>query len=90
MIEAHDLEGEAFISIEPGTLFRYRTDELFGQLGVRRKLRLEAQSTVMVCSLVAQGLGGGPIYTILLQRALGLTRGDTTTAAVPRRRAAEE
>lgn len=57
VIRAEDLRDEAFISIEPGTLFRYRTDELFGKLGIKRKLRLEAQSTIMVCNLVAQNLG---------------------------------
>jgi DNA-binding transcriptional LysR family regulator len=70
-IEAHDLEGEAFISIEPGTLFRYRTDELFGGLGVRRELRLEAQSTVMVCSLVAQGLGVSLVHRFIAEAFSG-------------------
>jgi DNA-binding transcriptional LysR family regulator len=71
LIEARDLEGEAFISIEPGTLFRYRTDELFGRLGVRRELRLEAQSTVMVCSLVAQGLGVSLVHRFVAEAFAG-------------------
>ena len=71
VIEAHDLEGESFISIEPGTLFRYRTDELFGQLGVRRELRLEVQSTVMVCSLVAQGLGVSLVHRFIAEAFAG-------------------
>jgi len=57
VISAHDLEDQPFISVEPGGLFRYRTDELFGRLGIRRKLGVEAKSTVMVCSLVAAGVG---------------------------------
>lgn len=57
VISAHDLEDQPFISVEPGGLFRYRTDELFGRLGIRRKLGIEAKSTVMVCSLVSAGIG---------------------------------
>lgn len=65
VIEATDLEGEAFISIEPSTLFRFRTDELFGRLGVRRALQIETQSTIMICSLVAQGLGVSLVHPFI-------------------------
>ena len=65
VIEATDLEGEAFISIEPSTLFRFRTDELFGRLGVRRVLQIETQSTIMICSLVAQGLGVSLVHPFI-------------------------
>ena len=57
IVHAQDLAGEQFISLEPGTMFRYRTDEVFGGLGLRRKISVEAQSTVMVCNLVASGIG---------------------------------
>lgn len=57
VIEAGDLAGEEYVSIEPDTMLRYRTDELFGSLGVRRKLSIEAQSTITICNLVANGLG---------------------------------
>jgi len=57
IVYAQDLAGEQFISLEPGTMFRYRTDEIFGGLGLRRKISVEAQSTVMVCNLVASGIG---------------------------------
>jgi len=57
IIHAQDLAGEQFISLEPGTMFRYRTDEIFGSLGLRRKISVEAQSTVMVCNMVASGIG---------------------------------
>ena len=57
VINAHDLTDEQFISLEPGTMFRYRTDEVFGRLGIRRKIDVEAQSTVTVCNMVASGIG---------------------------------
>ena len=38
-------------------MFRYRTDEVFGRLGIRRKIGVEAQSTVTVCNMVASGIG---------------------------------
>jgi len=57
VITAMDLDGSSFISMETGAFFRYRIDELFGRLGVRRELNIEAQSTIMVCNLVAKGLG---------------------------------
>ena len=57
IVHAQDLAGEQFISLEPGTMFRYRTDEIFGSLGIRRKIGVEAQSTVMVCNMVATGVG---------------------------------
>lgn len=65
IISAHDLEDQPFISVEPGGLFRYRTDELFGRLGIRRKLGIEAKSTVMVCSLVSAGIGASIVHPFI-------------------------
>jgi len=65
VISAHDLEDQPFISVEPGGLFRYRTDELFGRLGIRRKLGIEAKSTVMVCSLVSSGVGVSIVHPFI-------------------------
>ncbi len=62
VIEAVDLEGEEYISMEPDTMLRYRTDELFGRMGVRRKLSIEAQSTITICNLVASGLGASLVH----------------------------
>jgi len=56
-IRAGDLSGEQFISLEPGTMYRYRTDEVFGSQGIRRNMSVEAQSTIMVCNMVACGIG---------------------------------
>jgi DNA-binding transcriptional LysR family regulator len=57
VIRARDLNQEQFISLEPGTMFRYRTDEVFGSQGIRRNMSVEAQSTVLVCNMVAAGIG---------------------------------
>lgn len=56
-ITAQDLEGESFVSIDLGPLLRFRIDEIFGTLGVNRDLRYEAQSSALICHLVASGLG---------------------------------
>jgi len=67
VIHAHDLENEQFISVEPGALFRYRTDELFGRLGIRRKIGVEAQSTIMVCNMVATGIGVSIVHPFIAE-----------------------
>ncbi len=56
-IEAAELEGEPFISIDLGTLLRYRIDEIFGKLGVSRDLKYEAESSALICHMVASGIG---------------------------------
>lgn len=67
VIEAQDLEGEEFVSIEPDTMLRYRTDELFGRLGVRRKLSIESQSSITICNLVAAGLGVSLVHRFVAE-----------------------
>jgi len=57
VITAQDLAALPFISLTSGTLFRYRVDELFATLGVRRSLLVEVPSTIMVSELVASGIG---------------------------------
>ncbi|MBL6959017.1 MAG: LysR family transcriptional regulator [Rhodospirillales bacterium] len=57
IIEAADLTDIPFISVDPRTMLRYRTDELFGGLGIKRRLGVEAQTTMMACSLVCEGVG---------------------------------
>ncbi|MDH5749509.1 MAG: LysR family transcriptional regulator [Rhodospirillales bacterium] len=56
-VTAKDMSGMSFISLSAGTLFRYRIDELFGSLGIERKLVIEAPSTLLSCNLVARGVG---------------------------------
>ncbi len=67
IIHAQDLEAEQFISVEPGALFRYRTDELFGRLGIRREIGIEAQSTIMVCNMVATGIGVSIVHPFIAE-----------------------
>ncbi|MCP5087234.1 MAG: LysR family transcriptional regulator [Rhodobacteraceae bacterium] len=56
-ILAEDLAECAFISLSSGSILRYQTDELFGNLGVKRSLTVEAPSSLLATNLVAKGLG---------------------------------
>lgn len=64
-IAVEDLAGVPFISIDPRTMLRFRTDELFGRAGVKRKLALEAQSSIMACALVSRGLGVSIVHPFI-------------------------
>ena len=65
LIEVEDLADEPFISKAPESIFRYRIDELFSRHGIQRSLRLESQSTVNVCHMVASGLGVSIVHGFL-------------------------
>jgi len=56
-ILAEDLADCPFISLSAGSILRYQTDELFGRLGVKRSLSVEAPSSLLATNLVAKGLG---------------------------------
>ena len=56
-ISVEDMGGLPFVSLSPGTLFRYKIDELFAMSDIRRGMLVEVPSTVMVCELVASGIG---------------------------------
>jgi len=64
-VTAQDMEGLNFVSISPGTFLRYRIDEKFSEMGVRRVLNVEAPSTIMVCSLVASGAGVSIVHPFM-------------------------
>lgn len=64
-ILAEDLEGVSFVSVNTESILRYRTDELFGRLGHRRALRLEAPSTLLAANMVANGLGVSIIHPFI-------------------------
>lgn len=70
-ITANDLSGQPFISIDPRTMLRYLTDELFGKLGVRRVLGVEAQSSMMICNLVARGIGVSIVHPSIARSFTG-------------------
>ncbi|MCW2240049.1 LysR substrate-binding domain-containing protein [Azospirillum canadense] len=52
-----DFAGEAFISLGPSTLLRYRIDAAFADHGVNRTMRVETQLTMIACAMVASGAG---------------------------------
>jgi len=64
-IAVEDLAGVPFISIDPRTMLRFRTDELFGRAGVKRVLSIEAQSSMMACALVTRGLGVSIVHPFI-------------------------
>lgn len=64
-IHPADLEGEPFISLQSGSVFRFRVDEVFDRAGVRRTLRAETSTRQAACDLVAVGVGVtivGPLF----------------------------
>lgn len=64
-VPAREFEGEAFVSAAPATLMRFRLDDLFGRLKVRRKLICESRTTTLVCHLVSQGVGVSIVHPLI-------------------------
>ncbi len=64
-IKAKDLEGVSFVSLSSESLLRYRTDELFRRLRIRRALSIEAPSTLLATNLVAKGLGVSIVHPFI-------------------------
>jgi len=64
-IHASDLADAPFISLNAGSLLRYQTDELFGRLGVKRSLGIEAPSSLLATNLVAKGLGVSIVHPFI-------------------------
>ena len=56
-IEASDLDGEEFISLDPMDGNRVAVDQAFQTANVRRRVSLEAPYAAVVAAMVAQGLG---------------------------------
>jgi DNA-binding transcriptional LysR family regulator len=52
-----DFEGERFISLAAGDVYRLQIDQMFAQAQVTRNNCLETASAVAVCAMVRQGLG---------------------------------
>ena len=52
-----DFAGEAFISLGPSTLLRYRIDAVFADHDVARTMHVETQLTMVACAMVASGVG---------------------------------
>lgn len=64
-IDISDLENEPFISVDPETLLRHRTDSLFGENRVRRRLTIQTQSTSLACQMVAEGNGVAIVHPLI-------------------------
>lgn len=56
-IGARDLEGEEFISLDPGDPNRAAVDEVFRRANVQRGLTVETPYAAAICALVKEGLG---------------------------------
>lgn len=65
VIHVTDLEGESVISVDPETLLRHRTDAVFSDARIRRKLLIQTQSTLLACQLVRQGLGVAIVHPLI-------------------------
>ncbi len=64
-LKPEDFEGEPFISIDLGTLLRYRIDEIFGKHNITRDLRYEAESTALICHMVGSGMGVSIVHPFM-------------------------
>ncbi|MEM8579880.1 MAG: LysR family transcriptional regulator [Pseudomonadota bacterium] len=65
VIDVQDLADEDVISVDPKTLLRHRTDALFGEARVRRKLNIQTQSTLLACNLVRTGIGVAIVHPLI-------------------------
>ena len=71
VLAAADFAGQRFISLAPGDPYRSQVDDWFRQAGVARRMALETQSAVSLCSLVQQGLGIGIINPLTARAFAG-------------------
>ena len=61
-VSANDLDGERFVSLSADTVMRYRTEDLFTRLKIKRQVTVEAQSTILMGNLVELGLGVAVVH----------------------------
>lgn len=54
-----DFEGEDFVALKQGAADRRRTDEIFSEHGVSRRVRVETPTSAVICAMVASGFGIG-------------------------------
>jgi DNA-binding transcriptional LysR family regulator len=59
VLRPRDFADQAFVSFAPSDPYRLQVDALFDQLGVARRMAVDASSAATVCALVRQGLGVG-------------------------------
>lgn len=65
IVEVSDLEDEHVISVDPDTLLRHRTDILFSEARVRRRLSVQTQTTLLACQLVRQSVGVAIVHPLI-------------------------
>ena len=70
-VKAEDLDGENFVSLSADTVMRYRTEELFTRLKIKRHLAVEAQSTILMGNLVELGLGVAVVHPFVADHFKG-------------------
>lgn len=59
VLRPKDFEGEAFVSLTPGSASRHLIDAVFARHDVERNLRVEASLSEIMCGMVSSGLGVG-------------------------------
>ncbi|NKB53126.1 MAG: LysR family transcriptional regulator [Rhizobiaceae bacterium] len=70
VIDVEDLAGEQVISVDPETLLRHKTDSVFGEARVRRKLSVQTQSTLLACQLVRSGIGVAIVHPLIAKSSM--------------------
>ena len=70
VIDVKDLAGEQVISVDPETLLRHRTDMVFGEARVRRKLSVQTQTTLLACQLVRAGIGVAIVHPLIAKSSM--------------------
>jgi DNA-binding transcriptional LysR family regulator len=70
VIDIEDLAGEQVISVDPETLLRHRTDTLFGEARVRRRLSVQTQTTLLACQLVRAGIGVAIVHPLIAMSSM--------------------
>lgn len=69
VVHASDMIGMPFIAMAPETMHRLKIDRAFAKADVRPNIVIEAQTAVIICELVAAGLGIGVVDPISARMA---------------------
>ena len=71
IVHADDLDDENIVTLSADTVMRYRTEEMFSRLKVRRHSVVEAQSTILMGNLVELGIGVAVIHPFVAEHFAG-------------------
>ena len=101
-ISVADLDDEPMAALSTDTILRHRLEALCAAHGVRPRLVVEAQSTILIANMVARGLGvalvhpfvaeqyRGRVATAAFEPEIGISYGLVFPQAGPRLRLVEE